>query len=311
MLLLSDAGFAVASGWQPGGANVSRVWGAAGGPSRAITNGNVRAVVGTDGIRVTRISDGAALFVTTALVVTAPDPAWPGYYSWSLSTASSVRQERLRARRFSLGRPLSMPAPCCAACPGRWHAKGRANECTCGRGVTLLIFWSYDPFQADERIWGLGERMTGSLDNKGQVIDFKSEQRNTRITIPFAVSSKRVGVFFNNPGWGGVDLSAADTTVWSSVLAKQLDLCVMTHPAAAAEDPYPAILEAYYDAIGLPTALPDWALGFWASKQRYASTTEIIDVVKNYSVRAAWYPLTDSIVLWRSDAQFPPFRPHL
>lgn len=57
----------------------------------------------------------------------------------------------------------------------------------------------------------------------------------------------------------------------------------MTHPAAAAQHPYPAILEAYYDAIGLPTVLPDWALGFWASKQRYASTAEIIDTVKNYT----------------------------
>ena len=80
-------------------------------------------------------------------------------------------------------------------------------------------------------------------------------------------------------------------SIWSWFtfrLSKQLDFCVMTHPAAAAvtaQHRYPAILEAYYDAIGLPTVLPDWALGFQASKQRYASTAEIIDTVKNYTVR--------------------------
>jgi alpha-D-xyloside xylohydrolase len=30
--------------------------------------------------------------------------------------------------------------------------------------------------------------------------------------------------------------------------------------------------------------LPEWALGFWASKQRYASQTEIVEVVKNYTL---------------------------
>ena len=53
--------------------------------------------------------------------------------------------------------------------------------------------------------------------------------------------------------------------------------------AAAAVNPrYAPILSEYYNAIGQPTTLPSWAMGFWASKQRYASQTEILDTVRNY-----------------------------
>jgi alpha-glucosidase (family GH31 glycosyl hydrolase) len=70
-------------------------------------------------------------------------------------------------------------------------------------------------------------------------------------------------------------------------MAKQLDFLVTTFPAAArgpplsptppttaaahtvAVSPFASILNNYYTAIGLPPPLPDWALGFWASKQRY------------------------------------------
>jgi alpha-D-xyloside xylohydrolase len=135
---------------------------------------------------------------------------------------------------------------------------------------------------ADEKVWGLGERSQGTLNNKGSNIDFRTNQHNTMITIPFAVSSKRYGVLFNSAAWGGIDLSRDNCTVFSAIMSKQLDFLVMTHPATAAATPFPPILTAYYDAIGLPPVLPTWALGFWASKQRYASQTEIVDVVHQY-----------------------------
>ena len=164
----------------------------------------------------------------------------------------------------------------------------------------------------DERVYGLGERMTGALDNKGQVIDFRKDQTNTHITIPFAVSSRHYGFFWNHPGWGQLIL-ANNSTTWTADLAKQLDFLVMTsqspsevssspsnkvdtehehealspsHAASRAEispSPFADITGRYYDAIGHPPMLPEWALGLWASKQRYASQTEILEVVDNYT----------------------------
>eukprot|EP01046_Picozoa_sp_COSAG06_P065711 COSAG06_NODE_16262_length_1010_cov_1.208562_2_plen_76_part_00 len=42
-------------------------------------------------------------------------------------------------------------------------------------------------------------------------------------------------------------------------------------------------MKGYYDAIGHAPPLPDWALGFWASKERYSSQAEIVEVVTNYT----------------------------
>jgi hypothetical protein len=46
-----------------------------------------------------------------------------------------------------------------------------------------------------ERIWGLGERTREEpmLNNKGLVIDFHADQHNTKITMPWMVSSRRAG----------------------------------------------------------------------------------------------------------------------
>ena len=80
--------------------------------------------------------------------------------------------------------------------------------------------------EESEKLWGLGERAQSTLDNKGRVIDFKTDQHNTRWTIPFLLSSKKYGFFWNHPGWGGVDMSAANATAWSAIAAKQLDVLV-------------------------------------------------------------------------------------
>ena len=52
---------------------------------------------------------------------------------------------------------------------------------------------------AGEKLWGLGERMTDQLNNKGLLIDFKADQKNTHITIPFLMSSRKYGCFWCVP----------------------------------------------------------------------------------------------------------------
>ena len=59
----------------------------------------------------------------------------------------------------------------------------------------------------------------GRLDNKGLAIDFQTDQHNTKITIPFLVSSRQYGFVWNHPGWGGVDL-AEQETVWTATMAR-------------------------------------------------------------------------------------------
>jgi alpha-D-xyloside xylohydrolase len=222
--------------------------------SDVIDNGNIQAVVNNDTVVVSRKSDGQVLF--SLLSTTVSSTSQPGYYAWNAE----------------------------------------------------LQGWK------DERIWGMGEHdsptnWANGLDYKPgdqqkgtSKISFQSEQTNRHITIQHMLSSRQYGVFFNHPGFGSLTMST-NTTAWAADMAKQMDFLVTTFPAAASTistdkrhptavastaagatgSPYASILNNYYTAVGLPPVLPDWALGFWASKQRYASTTEVVDVVKNYT----------------------------
>lgn len=148
-----------------------------------------------------------------------------------------------------------------------------------------------------ERTFGLGENAyrngQRTLDNRGVAIDLHQNQHNTHITIPHAVSSREYGVFLNHPGWGAIDMTSPSSTVWALSMAMQIDYIFTTSaapmmpslddPEPKAASPFADIMEAYYGAIGLPTQLPDWALGFWASKERYASQAEILETVHNYT----------------------------
>ena len=127
-----------------------------------------------------------------------------------------------------------------------------------------------------ERFYGLGQHQHGRLDQKGCVIDLL--QMNTEVVIPFLVSSRGYGFIWNNPGTGRVEL-AHNRTRWTLEASPQLDYIVV-----AGETPA-AILQAYAALTGYPPMIPDWALGFWQCKLRYATQDEALTVAREYHRR--------------------------
>jgi alpha-D-xyloside xylohydrolase len=130
--------------------------------------------------------------------------------------------------------------------------------------------------QAGERFYGLGQHQHGLLDQKGAVIDLI--QRNTEVSVPFALSSRGYGLLWNMPGVGRVEL-AANGTRWTADAARQIDYWVTT-AATPAE-----IVSHYASATGLPPMLPDWASGFWQCKLRYKNQAELLEVAREYRRR--------------------------
>ena len=55
---------------------------------------------------------------------------------------------------------------------------------------------TFDAYPA-ERFYGLGQHQHGLLDQKGAVIDLV--QRNTEVSVPFALSSRGYGFLWNMP----------------------------------------------------------------------------------------------------------------
>lgn len=127
-----------------------------------------------------------------------------------------------------------------------------------------------------EKLYGLGQRQHGYLDQKGCVLDLM--HRNTEVSIPFMVSSKGYGFLWNHPGLGRAELGRNDTR-WVAEAAHQLDYCVMVEAAPA------ALLRRYAEITGFPSAFPEWAAGFWQCKLRYKTQQELLAVAREYHRR--------------------------
>ena len=127
-----------------------------------------------------------------------------------------------------------------------------------------------------ERIFGLGQRTHGRLDQKGLVLDLV--QRNAEVSVPFMLSSRGYGFLWNSPAVGRVEF-AENGTRWVADDARQIDYWVTT-----GENPR-KILSHYADATGHPPMLPEWASGFWQSKLRYRTQDELLAVAREYHER--------------------------
>jgi alpha-D-xyloside xylohydrolase len=127
-----------------------------------------------------------------------------------------------------------------------------------------------------ERFYGLGQHQHGLLDQKGAVIDLV--QRNTEVSVPFALSSRGYGLLWNMPGVGRVELGTNHTR-WAADAARQIDYWVTTGRTPA------DIVGHYVRATGLPPMLPGWASGFWQSKLRYRNQDELLEVAREYKRR--------------------------
>ncbi|MGH8024681.1 MAG: glycoside hydrolase family 31 protein [Limisphaerales bacterium] len=127
-----------------------------------------------------------------------------------------------------------------------------------------------------ERIYGLGQRRHGLLDQKGCVLDLA--HRNSQISIPFLLSSRGYGFLWHNPGIGRVELGRTQTR-WVADATRLIDYVVMTG------DGYDGILERYADLTGHLPALPDWAAGFWQCQLRYRTQDELLAVAREHKRR--------------------------
>jgi len=127
-----------------------------------------------------------------------------------------------------------------------------------------------------EKLYGLGQRQHGYLDQKGCVLDLM--HRNTEVSIPFMVSNKGYGFLWNHPGLGEVSLGNNETR-WSADALHQIDYYVVAEQTPA------MILQRYAEVTGKPSAFPEWGAGFWQCKLRYKTQEETLEVAREYHRR--------------------------
>ena len=124
-----------------------------------------------------------------------------------------------------------------------------------------------------EQIFGMGQYQQSYLDLKGCVLELA--QRNSQISIPFALSSLGYGFMWNNPAVGRVTFGK-NYTEWQALCTEQMDYWI-----TAADTPA-EIIKNYTGATGRAPVMPNNMLGFWQCKLRYRTQDEVLTVARKY-----------------------------
>ena len=130
-------------------------------------------------------------------------------------------------------------------------------------------------FKADpvEKIFGLGHNQNNFFNLKGCTLELR--HMNSHTVIPVIYSSKGYCFFWNNPGYGHVSF-AHNGTYWMTEKTDQMDYFVIygSNPSE--------VMHNYALLTGLPTMMPDYAMGFWQCKLRYRNRDELMGVARKH-----------------------------
>ncbi len=133
-------------------------------------------------------------------------------------------------------------------------------------------FEAYD----DEKIFGMGQYQEKNLNKKGAILELA--HRNSQASVPFMVSNRGYGFFWNNPAIGTASFGA-NKTEWHAKSTKKLDYFITAGDT-------PAEIEAQYSlATGRTPMMPEYGLGYWQCKLRYRNQEELLAVAREHKKR--------------------------
>ena len=124
-----------------------------------------------------------------------------------------------------------------------------------------------------EQFYGMGQYQQSHLDLKGSVLELA--QRNSQISVPFAISNLGYGFLWNNPAVGQV-IFGMNYTEWTARSTKEMDYWI-----TAADSPK-QILSNYTSVTGHAPVFPENLMGLWQCKLRYRTQEEVLSVARAY-----------------------------
>ena len=125
----------------------------------------------------------------------------------------------------------------------------------------------------DEKIFGMGQYQQEYMDMKGCVLELA--QRNSQVSIPFAVSSLGYGFLWNNPAVGRVTFGK-NYYEWIARATREMDYWITA--AGTPRD----ILFNYTAVTGRAGMFPEDLMGLWQCKLRYRTQEEVLSVARKY-----------------------------
>lgn len=143
-------------------------------------------------------------------------------------------------------------------------------------------------FDSDENIYGLGQQQHGKLSLRNAKINMV--QGNTDDYVPFLVSTKGYGLFWDNYS-PTVFEDKAEYASFKSDVGDCIDYYFMLGGNIDGS------IACMRDLTGQAPMFPLWTFGFWQSKERYKSQSELVGVVQKH--RELGVPLDGIIQDWQ------------
>jgi alpha-D-xyloside xylohydrolase len=138
-------------------------------------------------------------------------------------------------------------------------------------------FHSLDVFKvygSDEAFYGLGQHQAGVFNMRGESVDLSQE--NTDIAIPFFVSTKGYGIYWNNTSSSRFNNRFIHYLYLTSQVADSIDYYFCYGPQLD------KLVAAYRALTGDAPLFGKWAYGFWQCKNKYTSQAEILSIAQKY-----------------------------
>lgn len=152
---------------------------------------------------------------------------------------------------------------------------------------TLSVSQSF-LLQKDEPIYGLGQQQQGRMVQRN--LKLHMVQNNTEDFVPFFLSVRGYGVYWDNPSPTVFEDGPAETSFRSEV-GEGIDYYFMAGGSAD------GVIGLMRGLTGQAPMFPLWTYGYWQSKERYRSQDELVGVVRKY--RDLGVPLDGIIQDWQ------------
>lgn len=132
----------------------------------------------------------------------------------------------------------------------------------------------FNIYGSREALYGLGQQQAGVWNHRGNTVDLSHD--NSHIAVPFLVSSKGYGIFWNSASRSRFNNRFANYAYFSSEVADAIDYYFIYGPDLD------RVVAGYRDLTGDAPLFGKWAYGFWQCKNRYKSQAELLGIAKKY-----------------------------
>ncbi|HEU5232097.1 MAG TPA: glycoside hydrolase family 31 protein [Terriglobales bacterium] len=129
-------------------------------------------------------------------------------------------------------------------------------------------------YGSQEGLYGLGQHQAGVWNYRGESVDISQE--NTNIAVPFMVSSRGYGLFWNNDSRSRFNDRFLHYLYISSEVADVIDYYFFYGPELD------KLIADYRELTGRAPMFGKWAYGFWQCKNRYKTQDELLGVAAKY-----------------------------